>query len=80
MPTQPPPDLGEHTAAVLKSAGVDPAEYERAAASSGAVATPHRTRSPGLRSLPMTDTVERLNFITVSSTSDSSNALTDCSR
>lgn len=26
--TQPPPDLGEHTAAVLKSAGVNAAEYE----------------------------------------------------
>jgi crotonobetainyl-CoA:carnitine CoA-transferase CaiB-like acyl-CoA transferase len=28
VPPQPPPDLGEHTAAVLKSAGVDQAEYE----------------------------------------------------
>jgi crotonobetainyl-CoA:carnitine CoA-transferase CaiB-like acyl-CoA transferase len=27
VPTQPPADLGEHTAAVLKSAGVDPREY-----------------------------------------------------
>jgi crotonobetainyl-CoA:carnitine CoA-transferase CaiB-like acyl-CoA transferase len=27
VPTQPPPNLGEHTAAVLQSAGVDPAEY-----------------------------------------------------
>jgi crotonobetainyl-CoA:carnitine CoA-transferase CaiB-like acyl-CoA transferase len=36
-PTQPPPDLGEHTAAVLKSAGVDQAEYD-ALLGSGAVA------------------------------------------
>jgi crotonobetainyl-CoA:carnitine CoA-transferase CaiB-like acyl-CoA transferase len=28
VPTRPPPELGEHTAALLKSAGVDPAEYE----------------------------------------------------
>ncbi len=36
VPTQPPPDLGEHTAAVLKSAGVSPAEYQ-ALLSSGAI-------------------------------------------
>jgi crotonobetainyl-CoA:carnitine CoA-transferase CaiB-like acyl-CoA transferase len=36
VPTQPPPDLGAHTAALLKSAGVDQAEYESLLAS-GAV-------------------------------------------
>jgi len=35
-PPQPPPDLGEHTAAVLQAAGIDPSEYE-ALLSSGAV-------------------------------------------
>jgi crotonobetainyl-CoA:carnitine CoA-transferase CaiB-like acyl-CoA transferase len=28
LPTQPPPELGEHTAALLNSAGVEPAEYQ----------------------------------------------------
>jgi crotonobetainyl-CoA:carnitine CoA-transferase CaiB-like acyl-CoA transferase len=37
VPTQPPPELGAHTAAVLKSAGVDPGQYE-ALLGSGAVA------------------------------------------
>ena len=37
VPTAPPPDLGTHTAALLKSAGVDQAEYE-ACLRSGAVA------------------------------------------
>jgi crotonobetainyl-CoA:carnitine CoA-transferase CaiB-like acyl-CoA transferase len=37
VPTQPPPNLGAHTAALLKSAGVDQAEYE-ACLRSGAVA------------------------------------------
>jgi crotonobetainyl-CoA:carnitine CoA-transferase CaiB-like acyl-CoA transferase len=37
LPTQPPADLGEHTAAVLQSAGVDRAEYE-ALLKSGAIA------------------------------------------
>jgi crotonobetainyl-CoA:carnitine CoA-transferase CaiB-like acyl-CoA transferase len=36
-PTQPPPDLGEHTAAALKSAGIDAAEYD-ALLKSGAIA------------------------------------------
>jgi crotonobetainyl-CoA:carnitine CoA-transferase CaiB-like acyl-CoA transferase len=36
VPTHPPPDLGAHTAALLKSAGVDQAEYESLLAS-GAV-------------------------------------------
>ena len=36
-PTQPPPDLGEHTAAALKSAGIDAAEYD-ALVKSGAIA------------------------------------------
>ncbi len=37
VPTQPPPELGAHTAALLKSAGVDQAEYE-ALLKSGAIA------------------------------------------
>jgi crotonobetainyl-CoA:carnitine CoA-transferase CaiB-like acyl-CoA transferase len=37
VPTQAPADLGEHTAAVLKSAGVDPQEYE-SLLESGAIA------------------------------------------
>ena len=37
VPSQPPPNLGEHTAAVLQAAGVDPAEYQ-ALLGSGAVA------------------------------------------
>jgi len=37
LPTQPPPNLGEHTAVVLESAGVDRAEYQ-ALLASGAVA------------------------------------------
>jgi crotonobetainyl-CoA:carnitine CoA-transferase CaiB-like acyl-CoA transferase len=36
IPTQPPPELGEHTAELLSSAGVAPAEYQ-AMLSSGAV-------------------------------------------
>ena len=42
VPTQPPPNLGAHTAAVLKAAGVDEAEYD-ALLGSGAVveATPN---------------------------------------
>jgi hypothetical protein len=28
LPTLPPPELGEHTASVLHSAGVDSAQYE----------------------------------------------------
>jgi crotonobetainyl-CoA:carnitine CoA-transferase CaiB-like acyl-CoA transferase len=37
LPTQPPPNLGEHTAIILKSAGIDAAQYE-ALLGSGAVA------------------------------------------
>ena len=37
LPTQPPPNLGEHTAAILQSAGIDPAQYETLL-ESGAVA------------------------------------------
>jgi crotonobetainyl-CoA:carnitine CoA-transferase CaiB-like acyl-CoA transferase len=39
VPTEPPPALGAHTAALLKSAGVDQTEYE-ACLRSGAVAEP----------------------------------------
>lgn len=37
VPTQPPPNLGEHTAVILRSAGIDQAKYE-ALLGSGAVA------------------------------------------
>jgi crotonobetainyl-CoA:carnitine CoA-transferase CaiB-like acyl-CoA transferase len=37
QPTQPPPDLGEHTAEVLKTAGVDQAQYA-ALLAAGAIA------------------------------------------
>src|ERR1700730_10779434 len=37
LPTQPPPDLGEHTAEVLKTAGVDQAQYA-ALLAAGAIA------------------------------------------
>jgi crotonobetainyl-CoA:carnitine CoA-transferase CaiB-like acyl-CoA transferase len=37
VPAQPPPDLGAHTAALLKAAGLDQAEYEALLASGAAV-------------------------------------------
>jgi crotonobetainyl-CoA:carnitine CoA-transferase CaiB-like acyl-CoA transferase len=42
VPTLPPPELGEHTAAILMSAGIEPAEYQAMLAASGVAET-----SPG---------------------------------